>query len=98
MGTIVSIGAASGMAGMRVPLDLARVYAAGSVSMQILSVFRELEREPASAGLGRLTRLVAAGRLEPHIGGEAAWDEIGRMAGELVERSFPGKAVIHIRD
>jgi len=38
----------------------------------------------------------AQGRLKPRIEIEADWTEIGRVAGQLLDRSFVGKAVLHL--
>jgi NADPH2:quinone reductase len=51
---------------------------------------------PASGGLARLARLVAEGRLTPHIEVEAPWTEIGSLAPRLANREFPGKGVLHV--
>jgi NADPH:quinone reductase-like Zn-dependent oxidoreductase len=63
-----------------------------------LGVFVELNRETASAGLGRLTRMMEAGTLKPHIAFEAPWTEIGDAAQQLLDRAYPGKAVLHVTD
>jgi NADPH2:quinone reductase len=54
----------------------------------------ELRNEPASVGLARLVTLVADGRLHPHIGVEAPWDQAADVARRLMNREFPGKAVL----
>lgn len=36
------------------------------------------------------------GKLTPHLGVEADWREIGKVAQALLDRQFPGKAVLHI--
>ncbi len=50
--------------------------------------------EPASVGLRRLAELVASGQLAPHIRLERPWAEIGQVAQDLMNRRFPGKAVL----
>ncbi len=54
----------------------------------------ELREEPASIGLERLVTLVADGRLHPHFGVEAPWDQVADVARRLMNREFPGKAVL----
>ena len=62
-----------------------------------LSVYHELEYvEPAGIGLRRLADLVAAGKLLPWISREAPWTEIGMVARDLLDRRYPGKAVLHL--
>jgi NADPH2:quinone reductase len=62
-----------------------------------LAVFTEIARETASVGLGRLARMVASGTLKPLIAIEAPWTEIGKVAQQLLDRSYPGKAVLLVR-
>jgi NADPH:quinone reductase-like Zn-dependent oxidoreductase len=59
-----------------------------------LAVFTEMQRETAGAGLARLARLVAEGVLKPLISVEAPWIEIGNVAQQLLDRAYPGKAVL----
>jgi NADPH2:quinone reductase len=66
----------------------------GSVSG--LAVFTEIARETASVGLGRLVRMISAGTLKPLIAVEAPWTEIGSVAQQLLDRAYPGKAVLTI--
>ena len=47
-------------------------------------------------GLAVLAQLIAEQKLRPHIAVEAAWNEIGAIARRLVDRAFPGKAVLHL--
>jgi NADPH:quinone reductase-like Zn-dependent oxidoreductase len=59
-----------------------------------LAVFTEIGRETASVGLGRLVRMVSAGTLKPLVAVEAPWTEIGAIAQGLLDRAYPGKAVL----
>jgi NADPH:quinone reductase len=95
-GTCVSAGVSTGPSGYQVTVDLARMRRAPGASLHILNLYHELEREPASVGLRRLARLAADGKLTPHIGAEADWREIGPVAQALLDRRFPGKAVLRI--
>ncbi|MGO9977448.1 MAG: zinc-binding dehydrogenase [Solirubrobacteraceae bacterium] len=97
-GTCVSIGVFIGPAGYQVPVDMARMRRTPGACLRILNVYQELEQEPASIRLSRLVRLVTDGKLTPHLGAEADWHEIGKVAQALVDRQFPGKAVLHISD
>jgi hypothetical protein len=63
-----------------------------------LNLHHELGREPASRGLQRLAFLAGNGKLAPHLSVEADWREIGKVAQALLDRRFPGKAVLHISD
>jgi NADPH:quinone reductase len=97
-GTCISVGVSTGPAGYVVPVDMARMRRAPGAGLRILNLYQELEREPASHGLQRLVRLVASGRLTPHLGLEADWREIGDVAQALLDRRFPGKAVLRVSD
>jgi NADPH:quinone reductase-like Zn-dependent oxidoreductase len=97
-GTCVSVGVSIGTAGYEVPVDMARMRRAPGAVLQILNLYHELEREPASLGLRRLTLLVGNGKLTPHLGVEADWREIGKVAQALLDRRFPGKAVLRVSD
>lgn len=63
-------------------------------TMTGMLVFNEAARETAGVGLARLARLVAAGVLKPQIAIEAPWKEIGPVAQQLLDRAYPGKAVL----
>lgn len=95
-GTCVSVGVSTGPAGYQVPIDMARMRRAPGACLRILNLYQELDQEPASSGLQRLVSLVGSGKLAPHLGAEADWREIGKVAQALLDRTFPGKAVLHI--
>ncbi|MDR3033668.1 MAG: zinc-binding dehydrogenase [Kitasatospora sp.] len=97
-GTCVSAGVSIGPAGYEVPVDMARMRRAPGACLRILNLYQELEREPASLGLQRLVRLAGSGKLAPHLAVEADWREIGKVAQALLDRQFPGKAVLHVSD
>jgi hypothetical protein len=52
--------------------------------------------EPAGEGLSVLLRLVQQKLLVPQIAIEASWTEISKIAEQLVERKYPGKAVLRV--
>jgi NADPH2:quinone reductase len=81
----------------RVTFDLTAFFRTGRARLYGLSLFAELAAvENASIGLSRLLRLVAAGSLQPRISVEASWREVGRVARDLIDRRFTGKAVLHL--
>jgi NADPH:quinone reductase len=96
-GTCVSIGPPS-PAHATVPVDLGRMRQAPGACLRFFSFYQELEREPASSGLQRLVRLVGDRQLTPHLGAEADWSQIATLAQALIDRRFPGKAVLHVPD
>jgi NADPH:quinone reductase-like Zn-dependent oxidoreductase len=90
-GTCVTLGAsASGEA----TIDARQFFLTGRARIYGFSLFNELADEPASIGLGRLATLVAAGSIVPHVSVERPWTEIGKVAQDLIDRRFPGKAVL----
>lgn len=93
-GTCVTMGTSSEAAGVMV--DAQRFRQPRGVSLYGLFVFHELRVRPASDGFARLLKLMPDGRLKPHIALEAPWTEIGPIALQLLERQFPGKAVLHV--
>jgi len=77
-------------------IDAAQFFLNGGSTLYGFIIFHELKRRPAAAGLVRLVRLVAEGELRPRIEVEAPWAEIADVAWGLIERRFPGKAVLRI--
>ncbi len=93
-GRCVSVG---GTANQEVTIDRQRVHqTAPGARLEFLNLYVELMHESASVGLRRLVDLVGSGKLVPHIGIEGDWREIGKVAQALVDRQFPGKAVLHL--
>ncbi|MEH2083759.1 MAG: zinc-binding dehydrogenase [Nostoc sp.] len=82
--------------GDEVTFNAAQFFGTGSVSLYGLRLFDELRFESAAVGLKRLLSLVEAGELHPHIDLEASWTQIADVAQQLLDRRFPGKAVLHI--
>ncbi|MEH2002212.1 MAG: zinc-binding dehydrogenase [Nostoc sp.] len=82
--------------GAEVTFNAAQFFGTGSVSLYGLRLFDELRFESAAVGLKRLLSLVEAGQLRPHIDLEASWTQIADVAQQLLDRRFPGKAVLHI--
>ena len=81
-------------AAAEVNFDTRQFCAAGRTTLYGFYLVTELGSEPGSVGLRRLTALVAAGQLAPHISLERPWGEIGQVAQDLMGRRFPGKAVL----
>lgn len=77
-------------------IDAAQFFLNGGSTLYGFIIFHELKRRPASEGLARLARLVAEGQLRPRIEVEAPWTEIASVAQGLIDRRFPGKAVLHL--
>jgi len=72
-------------------------FGTGGVKLYGLILFHELRRvEPAADGLALLAALVAGRVLRPHVAVEAPWTEIGPIARQLLDRTFAGKAVLHL--
>ena len=71
-------------------------FTTGGASLYGFILFHEVKRWPASDGLVRLVRLVAAGALRPPIEVEAPWTDIASVAQSLYNRGIPGKAVLRL--
>ncbi len=71
-------------------------FRTGGVTLYGLFVFDEVKRQPAAQGLARLVRLIAEGRLHPHIAVEAPWTHVAEVAQQLMDRTYSGKAVLSV--
>lgn len=94
-GTCVAFGPS---AGAEVTFDVQRFYLSGGASLYGFILFHEVLAKPASEGLARLARFVAEGRVEPLISVEEPWTEVGAVAERLLDRNYPGKAVLRVED
>jgi NADPH:quinone reductase len=83
-------------AGGTVSFTPSAFYSKGRTALYGLQLFSELANQPASAGLATLSRLVSDQRLRPLISVEGSWQDIGEFAQELVNRRYPGKAVLRV--
>lgn len=79
-----------------VTFDLGQFFGKGGLCLYGFILFHEVERAPASVGLARLAALVAAKRLHPYIAVETSWTDVGEVAQQLLDREYPGKAVLLI--
>jgi NADPH:quinone reductase len=93
-GTCVHFGASEAAASTIESRDF---FQRGGARLYGLTLFHELRRvESASRGLAMLAGLVADRVLRPHIAVEAPWSDIAAVARRLLDRSFAGKAVLHV--
>lgn len=92
-GVCVALGVS---AGAEVTFDASRFFPTGRTTLYGFILFEEFGHEPASVGLARLAGLVAAGQLVPRISIEAPWTQIADVAKRLLNRAFPGKAVLQL--
>ena len=92
-GVCVSLGIS---ASDKCTFDVRKFFTTGRTSLYGFILFDELHTESAGVGLARLAGLITAGKLAPKISVEAPWTEIADVAGQLLDRSFPGKAVLHV--
>ncbi len=93
-GVCVSLGVS---AGAEVTFNAAQFFLTGRAVLYGFILFAELRTvEPASVGLARLASLIARGKLKPRISVEAPWTEVAEVAQQLLDRRYPGKAVLHI--
>src|SRR5581483_5192617 len=92
-GVCVSLGASGGN---EATFDVPKFFLTGRTALYGFILFDELKTEPASLGLARLASLIAQGKLTPRISVEAPWTQIGDVARQLLDRRYPGKAVLHL--
>ena len=72
-------------------------YFTGVAKLYGFILFYEVLAHPVSDGLARLSRLVAKGRLEPHVSVEGSWwDEIGDVARRLLDRGYIRKVILKL--
>jgi NADPH:quinone reductase-like Zn-dependent oxidoreductase len=90
-GVCVTLGVS---ASAEVTFDAREFFVTGRTTLCGFYLFAELGNEPAAVGLRRLTDLIAAGQLAPHISVERPWTEIATIAQDLMARRYPGKAVL----
>jgi NADPH:quinone reductase len=90
-GVCVTLGVS---ASTDVTFDARAFFVTGRTTLYGFYLFTELLSERGSVGLRRLAELVAAGQLVPHISLEKPWTEIAAVAQDLLDRRFPGKAVL----
>lgn len=76
--------------------NLGAFFRTGGLTMYGFILFYEIVQNPASLGLKRLAAMIAAGTLRPPIEIEAPWAEVGKIAQQLMDRGYSGKAVLHI--
>jgi NADPH2:quinone reductase len=90
------LGDVMGMLAPGGTFDVRSFYFTGAAKLYGFILFHEVLAHPASDGLARLSRLVADGRLEPHVSVEGSWEEIGEVAQRLLDRGYTGKAILRV--
>ncbi len=93
-GTYVLYGTS---AGADVSLPLGQFFGTGGAALYGLSMFHELRHDPASSGLALLAGAVSAGSLTVRLDVEAPWTDVAKVAQQLLDRAYAGKAVLHLR-
>ena len=79
------------------PVESGAFFRQGGAKLYGLILFDELVRvEPAGAGLAVLLRLIEQKQLVPHVDVEAPWTDVAKVAQALVDRKYPGKAVLKV--
>ena len=95
-GTCISYGT-SGTPGARAWVaSLSDQPARTNPRRQGFSLFEVLHHEPAAEGITRLLALVASNVILPHVEVETSWTDIVAVATQLLDRTFVGKAILHL--
>ncbi len=79
-----------------IAVDLRALVQVPGASLTGLLVLGELRNQPPALGLARLVALLEDGRLRPHIQVEAPWSQVAEICQRLVDRQYPGKAVLRV--
>lgn len=91
---VVSIGTSGGN---EVMFDASKFYGTGLTRLIGMILFDELKTvETATVGLERLAGLVSQGRLKPRISLLEDWSQVANVAQQLMDRTYPGKAVLRV--
>jgi NADPH:quinone reductase len=91
-GTCVLFGVSSGS---EVTFNASKFYGTGGTTLYGMRLPAEFDWvEDAATGLQKLVDLVANGTLKPQISVEETWTELPRVAQDLLDRKFLGKAVL----
>ncbi len=79
-----------------IPINIGYFMRIGLAQIMGFHLYAKSESSPPSDNLPRLLSLVGTGRLKCAIEREASWSDINRVAQDLIDRKFLGKAVLHI--
>jgi NADPH:quinone reductase-like Zn-dependent oxidoreductase len=71
-------------------------FRVGGTRLYGLFLGHELQHEPPSVGLARLAQALADNSLDPVVSVVRPWEAIAETARALLDRAFPGKAVLTI--
>ncbi len=83
--------------GAETKLDASKFFWTGAAQIYGLILFRDLQmKESGTVGLNRLLSFVSRGLIKPDIALEKPWTEIDTVAQMLLDRSYHGKAVLHL--
>ena len=86
-------------AGNQVTFNAQKFYNKGMTTLYGMILFDELKTvESADKGLARIAKLIGEGKMKPQISVEADWTQIADVAQQLLDRSYAGKAVLHITE
>lgn len=79
-----------------IDLDVRSFMTTGMARIVGFYLYDKSTTAPPSEHLGRLLRLMAAGKLQCPVEREADWSETDAIVRGLIDRTFSGKAVLHI--
>lgn len=92
-GICVTFGSTAGRESL---INVGNFYGQGGLQLYGFILFHEVMHQPAAVGLQRLVKLVEQGKLKPHIDLETSWQQVGEVAQQLQDRTYVGKAVLHL--
>ena len=80
----------------KISVDVKPFIFSGEAKIMGFYLYSQAEKSPPSEGLSRLLKLVSEQKLTCMIEREASWNDVGIVAEEFLNRTFNGKAVLHI--
>lgn len=83
-------------AGTEASLSVRHMMDTGMGRVEGFRLYRDADFKAAGKGLARLAILVADDRLRPQISVREDWSRVGTVAEALLERRYPGKAVLTV--
>ncbi|MGF1449837.1 MAG: zinc-binding dehydrogenase [Opitutales bacterium] len=82
--------------GLNIAVPVPLMLGSGRGRIEGFTLYRDSEFESSSKGLARLQKLALSGRLQTPIAVRESWDKVGEIAQGLLDRSYTGKAVLHV--
>ncbi len=80
-----------------ISVNISHFMTRGLANIMGFHLYNKSESAPPSEQLPRLLRLMTSGRLHCPVEREEAWTDVDTVARGLIDRTFSGKAVLHVQ-